>query len=262
MGFVERFGPHLPFLRRYARALTGSQESGDAYVKVSLAALAESPDELLVEGHSDRIALYRFCLVIWESTGAQLEARGVSQVAAETYDERLQALAPRPRQAFLLTAMEGFNKREAADILNTSVEEIDALIVQALAEIDRELETKVLIIEDEPIIAADLSALVEELGHAVTGNATTHKEAVDLARKVPPGLVLCDIQLADNSSGLEAAAEILEDFDVPVIFITAYPERLLTGERREPAYLISKPFQSNTVKAAISQALFFHRQEA
>lgn len=259
MGFVERFGPHLPFLRRYARALTGSQESGDAYVKVSLAALAESPDELLAEGHSDRIALYRFCHVIWQSTGAQLESREAPE-AAETYDERLQALAPRQRQAFLLTAMEGFNKREAAEILGTDLDEIDALIVQALAEIDSELETRVLIIEDEPIIAADLSALVQELGHSVTGNAATHKEAVDLARKMPPGLVLCDIQLADNSSGLDAAAEILEDFDVPVIFVTAYPERLLTGERREPAYLISKPFQSNTVKAAISQALFFHRQ--
>lgn len=115
-----------------------------------------------------------------------------------------------------------------------------------------------LIIEDEPVIAADLESLVEELGHEVTGNATTHTEAVAMARANPPGLILCDIQLADNSSGIEAAHEILEELDVPIIFITAFPERLLTGERPEPTYLIPKPFQENTVKAAIGQALFFH----
>ena len=51
--------------------------------------------------------------------------------------------------------------------------------------------------------------------------------------------------------------DILVEFQVPVIFITAFPERLLTGERPEPTFLITKPFQRSTVKAAISQALFF-----
>jgi hypothetical protein len=52
--------------------------------------------------------------------------------------------------------------------------------------------------------------------------------------------------------------DILQRYDVPVIFITAFPERLLTGERPEPTFLITKPFQPETVKAAIGQALFFH----
>ena len=73
-----------------------------------------------------------------------------------------------------------------------------------------------------------------------------------------PGLVLADIQLADGSSGIDAVKDILGRFDVPVIFITAFPERLLTGERPEPTFLITKPFQPETVKAAIGQALFFH----
>jgi len=257
MGFVERFGPHLPFLRRYARALTGNQKSGDAYVKASLTALAEAP-EALDAGMPDRVALYRFCHVIWEGTGARLEHSDTEAI----HDARLQALAPRQRQAFLLTAMEGFAASEAAQILGVSTGELDALIAEALADIENDLATRVLIIEDEPIIAADIEALVSDLGHSVTGNATTHREAVAMARKDPPGLVLCDIQLADDSSGLEAADEILEEFDVPVIFITAFPERLLTGERREPAYLITKPFQPNAVKAAIAQALFFHNGRA
>lgn len=253
MSFVQKFAPHLAFLRRYARALTGSQASGDAYVRASLAALSSAPDALDVS-LPDRIALYRFCHVIWDSTGAKLER----DAAERAPDEKLQALPPRQRQAFLLTEMEGFTHQEAAHILGTNTQNVTALVNTALKEIDAILATNVLIIEDEPIIAADLEDLVEDLGHSVTGNATTHKEAVEMARQSPPGLVLCDIQLADDSSGLEAAEAILSDFDVPVIFITAYPERLLTGERKEPTYLITKPFQSSAVKAAVGQALFFH----
>ena len=258
MSFVQQLGPHLPFLRRYARALTGSQTSGDAYIKASLAALASDP-ELFSEDISPRVALYQFFHAIWAQTGAQLES---SHIAAEVADARLQALAPLHRQAFLLTALEGFTRPETARILDATEEDVAELISRTHAEIESELRTDVLIIEDEPVIAADLESLVTELGHSVTGNATTHKQAVEMARKHPPGLVLCDIQLADNSSGIDAANEILREFDVPIIFITAFPERLLTGERPEPTYLISKPFQEITVKAAIGQALFFHPKKA
>ena len=239
MSLIAQYGPHLPFLRRYARALTGSQESGDAYIRACLEALSEDPS-LLIEGTSPRAALYRFFHAIWSTTGAKL--------------------APIQRQAFLLTTLEGFSRKEASEILNKSAAEIDQLIDAAHREIEQELSTSVLIIEDEPIIAADLANLVEDLGHTFAGNAATRKHAVELARKVKPGLILCDVQLADNSSGIDAVQDILADFDLPVIFITAFPERLLTGERPEPTYLITKPFQDDTVKAAISQALFFHAQ--
>lgn len=254
MSLVEQFGPHLPFLRRYARALTGSQESGDSYIRASLTALAEDPSQVTSE-LPPRQALYRFFHVIWGTTGARLEGAPGS---ASSPEQRLQALAPVERQAFLLTALEGFQISEAATILGKTVQQVEELIAKAHADIEATLSTKVLIIEDEPVIAADLESLVEELGHEVTGNATTHTEAVAMARANPPGLILCDIQLADNSSGIDAAHEILAEMDVPIIFITAFPERLLTGERPEPTYLIPKPFQENTVKAAIGQALFFH----
>ncbi|MAK62242.1 MAG: response regulator [Ponticaulis sp.] len=260
MSFVEQIGPHLPFLRRYARALTGSQSSGDSYIRASLAALAEAPDQFDDE-LSPRLALYQFFHAIWSQTGAELEGGEIAPTI-DPADKRLQALAPLHRQAFLLTSLEGFTLSEAAIVLNTSNDEVTSLINLAQKEVESELRTKVLIIEDEPIIAADIEQIVEELGHEVTGNATTRDEAVQMASDNPPGLVLCDIQLADNSSGIDAAHDILEKFDVPVIFITAFPERLLTGERPEPTYLISKPFQESTVKAAIGQALFFHPSKA
>jgi len=167
-------------------------------------------------------------------------------------------ISPRSRQAFLLTALEGFTPSETAQILGSDVPSVESLISEAQSDIDAELATDVLIIEDEAIISADIENLVKDLGHRVTATATTHDEAVDAVSRHKPGLVLADIQLADGSSGIDAVKDILKAIDVPVIFITAFPERLLTGERPEPTFLITKPFQPETVKAAISQALFFH----
>jgi DNA-directed RNA polymerase specialized sigma24 family protein len=258
LSLLTKLAPHLPYVRRYARALTGDQTAGDQYVRVALEALA-SGDKSLDADMSPRVALYHVFHAIWCVTGAQLEAP--PEDASSSPDAarlRLMRIAPRSRQAFLLTAVEGFTPSEAAQILGTDFADVEALIGEAQREIDAELATDVLIIEDEPVIAADIEALVRELGHRVSGLAATRGEARASVAKSTPGLVLADIQLADGSSGVDAVKDILAQLDVPVIFITAFPERLLTGERPEPTFLITKPFQPETVKAAIGQALFFH----
>ena len=254
MSLLARLAPHLPYVRRYARALTGDQGTGDNYVRVALEALAAGERQLPAD-MTPRVALYHVFHTIWSSTGAQLEGG-----AAEGDDaaRRLLRISPQSRQAFLLTALEGFTPSEAAQILAVDPRTVERLISEAQSDIDAELATDVLIIEDEAIISADIESLVKELGHRVTAAATTHDEAIDAVARHKPGLVLADIQLADGSSGIDAVKDILKKFDVPVIFITAFPERLLTGERPEPTFLITKPFQPETVKAAISQALFFH----
>ncbi len=258
MGLLDRLAPHLPYVRRYARALTGDQSAGDAYVRASLEALAAGEASLPPQ-LTPRVALYRVFHTIWSGTGAKLQG-GEAHADLETDDaaQRLMRIPPRSRQAFLLTALEGFNTSEAGQILDASTDEVDKLIKTAQAEIDAELATQVLIIEDEPVIASDIEALVKELGHEVLEVAATRTEALEAIGRNKPGLVLADIQLADGSSGIDAVKDILSRFDVPVIFITAFPERLLTGERPEPTFLITKPFQPETVKAAIGQALFFH----
>ena len=256
MSLLARLAPHLPYVRRYARALTGDQTTGDQYVRVALEALAAG-DRVLEEGLTPRVALYHVFHAIWLSSGAQLETPR-DESAGDDASRRLMRIAPRSRQAFLLTALEGFTPSETAQILGVDFADIEQLIAQAQAEIDAELATDVLIIEDEPVIAADIEALVTEIGHTVVDIAATRTEAVDAVARKSPGLVLADIQLADGSSGIDAVKDILANLDVPVIFITAFPERLLTGERPEPTFLITKPFQPETVKAAIGQALFFH----
>lgn len=257
MSAAQTIAPYLPFLRRYARALTGSQSSGDAYVAASLEALIEDPT-ILEASASPRVALYRLFSKIWNSVvvNGGLDADDKAMPA----EQRLGQITPRPRQAFLLVALEGFSEADAAQVLDVDIPTLRQLVEESGRELAAEIATDVLIIEDEPFIAMDLEGLVESLGHKVLGVARTHSEAVTLAKAKRPGLILADIQLADGSSGLDAVNELLRSFEVPVIFITAYPERFLTGERPEPAFLIAKPFQPATVSAVVSQALFFERK--
>lgn len=242
----------LPRLRRYARALTGNQESGDAYVTATLEALAEDPSSLSA-ADDITVALFTAFTKIWNS----IELNASS--AATPTDRHIVAMTPLPRQAFLLIALEDFPESAAAAILGVTAPELHRLIETSGRELAAEIASDVLIIEDEPLIAMDLESLVESLGHRVTGIARTQREAVTLANAERPGLILADIRLADMSSGLDAVNELLQSIEVPVIFITAYPEQLLTGERPEPAFLIAKPFRPATVSAVISQALFFGR---
>jgi DNA-binding NtrC family response regulator len=159
-----------------------------------------------------------------------------------------------------LRAMEGFTLAETAAILAVSEREVERLLAQAGVEISEQVAARALIIEDEPLISLDLENILRELGHYVVASAPTRDKAIAAARRETPGLVLADIQLADGSSGLDAVNQMLESFSVPIIFITGHPERLLTGERPEPAFLIVKPYQPDTVKAIVSQALFFDQR--
>ena len=247
---------HLPLLRRYARALTGSQTSGDAYVAAMLEALLQDPS-LLEEKQGARTGLFRLFTKIWNSVSVNENADAPAGQAVS--EQRLSNITPLARQAFLLLSLEGFSEEEVAHILEKDVTEVRALTDTAGRELASEIATDVLIIEDETFIAMDLESLVKNLGHNVIGVARTHTDAIALAKTKRPGLILADIQLADGSSGLEAVNELLKTFEVPVVFITAYPERFLTGERPEPAFLISKPFQPAMVSAVASQALFFQR---
>jgi CheY-like chemotaxis protein/DNA-directed RNA polymerase specialized sigma24 family protein len=255
MSIRDALTPHLPYLRRYGRALTGSQERGDAAVRATLAALS-SGEIKLDDGVPPRVGLYKAFQQAWSKT-----EDGAADIDAKTRpDGLLKALSGAKRAAVLLTSVEAFSLEEAAHILGQTPEEVERTILEAQEVIDRLLASRVLIIEDEPIIALDLESLLVELGHKVVAKATTRDEAVAMARAERPGLVLADINLGEGGSGIDAVAEILSSFDIPVIFVTAYPEKLLTGERPEPAYLIAKPFLPETIQATVGQALFFHPQ--
>jgi DNA-directed RNA polymerase specialized sigma24 family protein len=247
---------HVPYLRRYARALTGNLASGDSYVAATLEALVREPDLMDTVTHL-RVALFQMFSRIWNSIEVNGTAdRVVNLVPAE---RRLGQIAAMPRQAFLLVSVEGFSEEDAAAILDVDRQTLQDIIEESGRELAAQIATDILIIEDEAVIALDLENLVENLGHRSIGVARTRSEAIAMARTRRPGLILADIQLADGSSGLDAVNDMLNSFEVPVIFVTAYPERFLSGERPEPAFLVSKPYRQSTVSALVSQALFFER---
>jgi DNA-directed RNA polymerase specialized sigma24 family protein len=259
MSLSAAIAPHLPYLRRFSRAVSGSQASGDAMVAAMLEALIADTG-MFPKASSDRIALYQIFARLFTSVNVRIPESPPETPWERSAQANLGALAPRPRQAFLLVAVEGFSEAEAAEVLQVGENEFAGLIQEASNEISRQVATDVLIIEDEPLIAMDIEEMVESLGHRVVGTARTHAEATRLFAQKRPKMVLADIQLADGSSGIDAVNEILTMTPVPVIFITAFPERLLTGERPEPTFLVTKPFNPDMVKALISQALFFDRQ--
>lgn len=259
MSMAQQVAQYVPYLRRYARALCGTQQAGDAYVSATLEALVAEPGLLQDSSENMKVALYAIFSRYWNSVTANTEEGEAPAQMQGAPHPSLEVITPLPRQAFLLTSMEGFSPQDAAQILQTSVNDLNALVTEAGREMGAHISTDVLIIEDEPLIAIDLESLVEGLGHTVTAVARTHREALDAVKSRKPGLILADIQLADGSSGLDAVNDLLADLDVPVIFITAYPERLLTGERPEPAFLLTKPYNPTMLSAIISQALFFEQ---
>ena len=258
MSLADKLRPHLPCLRRYARAVSGSQSSGDSFVNATLEAIVADPSTIS-GGENVRVQLYKAFCRIWESANLEVE-----RDEGDPVQHHLRRIPPLSRQILLLTSLEGFSTDEVAEIVDVGTNSINGLLEDAILEIDNELRSDVLIIEDEALISMELEQIVTGLGHKVCGTATTHKGALAAVEKSKPNLVLADIQLADGSSGIDAVKDILDQMTVPVIFITAFPERLLTGERPEPTFLITKPFQPNAIRAAISQALFFtpSRQDA
>lgn len=252
-------GANLPYLRRYARALTGGQEAGDHQAAATLEAILTETVPLAMD-QDTKCALFRAFHQVWTQAGAPIG----------TADDRLSAraqghmagLTPLSREALLLSTIEGFSAEDIAKILQIPPAEVSKLIDTAVTEMAGSIRGRVLVIEDEPIIAMDIRAIVSDMGHTVTSIARTRAEAVAAAANEHPDLVLADIQLADNSSGIDAVTDILEALgELPVVFITAFPERLLTGERPEPAFLITKPYSEEQVQSAVSQAMFFASTE-
>ncbi len=259
VGLSAEIGRNLPYLRRYGRALTGSQSSGDRFAAITLEAILEDLSAMTVASEP-KVALFRAFHRVWASAGAPI-GEPDSPLSARAQGHMLR-LTPNSREALLLNVIEGFTQEQIAAIMDLDTDEVANFIEIAVQEMDASIAGAVLVIEDEAIIALDIVDIVRGVGHRVTGTARTHVEAVALAQNDRPDLILADIQLADKSSGIEAVNEILAEFpDTPVIFITAFPERLLTGDRPEPAFLITKPFTEDQLRSAVGQAMFFASTE-
>ena len=243
----------LPFLRRYARAVTGSQKRGDEWVRLCAEVALQQP-ELIAKAEDTKLGVFTLFHRLRQPFGS-LEEGAIDNSVSGRLKESLTDMAPLQRQVLLLTVLEGFTVQDAARILDIDPEIAERSLEEARRELQRVAAVRVLVIEDEAVIALDVADIVRNAGHQVVGIAATEKTAIELAKQHSPHLVLADVQLRGTDSGITAVKEIMQAMTVPVIFVTGYPERLLTGTQVEPAFVISKPFDPDLLRAAIAQAL-------
>lgn len=251
---ADEIEPLIPYLRRYARALTGEQEVADNLAYDALKAI-QSDRSRVDRNYPVKLSLYRAFHQVWS------QPNHIDRTA-KAPPNTVPSLEANSRETLLLATLEGFDRVEIGFILSVSSAVVADLLRQAARDMQSGGTGKVLIVEDDAIIATDLRKILEERGHEVLAVARTLDEAVKVAHVKPPELILADIQLADGSSGIDAVREIMSQFgQLPIIFVTAFPERLLTGQRPEPAFLITKPYRDEQVASAVSQAMFFSSTE-
>ena len=246
---------HVPYLRRHARLLTGSQELGDEFVRLCLELVVAEPEWL--EGDNLRVQLFRAFHAAWtrvHETIADESAMGEVELV-ERVRQGLAGLPSAERRTLALIVVEEFTYEDTAYILGMTVDQVRRSVAKARSELLSRVSVSVLIIEDEQIVASDIARIVEDMGHRVAGMAAHQAQSVSLAEELKPGLVLADIRLEDDGDGIAAAQRILEAYEVPIVFVTGYPERLLTGGGLEPAFVVAKPFDSEALKVTIAHAL-------
>jgi RNA polymerase sigma factor (sigma-70 family) len=245
----------VPYLRRHARLLTGSQEVGDEYVRICLEMVIAEPHHL---ANGDlKVQLFRAFHAVWRVVTTTInDTSPLERVdLSERLEQGLTALPPLERRVLLLAVVEKFTHPEIAHILDLDEAEVGERLARARRDLHEQVSVSVLIIEDETLIAMELSRIMQDMGHTVAGVASREATALEQAEQSSPGLVLCDIKLLDEDNGIAAAQRILQRFDVPVVFVTAFSEMLLTGGRLEPAFVVSKPFDEETLKVTVAQAL-------
>ena len=234
-------------LRRFVGIFTGNHRFANLCVVRLIDEVAAEPGVVSLAS-TPRIGLFRLLLCILNEFSE----------AAAFVDNGRDILCPDylVRQAYLLSAIEGFSPKDIAEILDLTVECVDQMSAQFAQTELTAPQAQILVIEDEPLIAWQIERLVDQLGHRILGVATTRKQAAKFLRNVEPDILLADVQLADGSTGIDTVADILAHINVPAIFVTADPDRLNSGQLVEPLFVVAKPFIPVTLKAVISHALF------
>lgn len=251
---IDRRGidPHLARLRRYARAMAGNQSSGDAYVSALLEIVQAEP-AILQTMSTPALGLFKLLSQLVAAT-CQTEKMGGPADLWQAF--KLDTLPERIRQALLLVSVERFTVSETAEIMGVEAVEVEALIDAAGQSLDSFGGAEVMIVESEPLIAMNIEQIVKDLGLRVSSMPPTHAQAVTLLHRGRPDLIV-----ADGGCHRGTVDELYIGSFPPVVFISAFPEMLLTGIRPEPVFLARKPFDPPEIKALIYQALFFATAE-
>ena len=264
-------------LCRYARAATGSTTLAEQVVESALRHMLEASPEAgdqpprlrLFQAVQDQLAQLP-PLPVADDDMAELAATLAGDVrapappagAANGFTEawlrrRLWRLPPLRRETLLLYHLAGFDLASVAAIVHRSVPVVEAMLRASWKELSPPGQADILIIEDEALIALDLSMLMRDLGHRVRGIAADRAEAEALLKQGMPDLILSDLRLGLRpDEGRQIVAALGEETAVPVVYVTACPEDVAReAEEGKPVFVVSKPFCSLRLSMAVCDAL-------
>lgn len=246
------FLPVSSSLRQFARAVTADRLAGDELAD----AVARDANRAVQDGEPPltRAALFRRFVEAWrEIVNRNTAPRPFSNAALV---RGLGAAPDEPRMVLLLTDICGFTRNEVETILAPLSKAYDTLLAEGRS-IVRSVRrgANALVVEDEPLIAADLKDVLEDMGVAVIGMARTAEQAAREVIRKTPDIVLADYNLDGRKTGVDAVTAFQEQHSCPVIFITGYPDEVLKGEDVEPDFVIVKPYRPEAVQAAVAHCL-------
>lgn len=241
--------PPLGVLRQFSRAVFADRLIGDELMRITMARVDVDPNSSS-SSVTDLVAAF---VHSWRLMTKDPD------VAPPLFSDAslVRALPPPPgdgRLVVLLVDVLGFTPAEAARIVGVSGD-VGAQLRQARDELVVTGAPTALVIEDEPLIAADLRSIITRIGLTVEGEARSAAEAVKLAETTRPDIILADYNLDGRATGIDAVLQIQQNQDVPVVFITGYPDRVLQGDDIEPDFVISKPYTPDNVRAAVVHCL-------
>lgn len=248
---------HLPFLRRYARALTGSSERGDDLVSRAAAEALGDPEAYGLK-ESDRGPLYRLLNRLFDEDGLDPSP----PEGGHAMEAALHLLPEAERRLFLLVSLEEMSMADAAEIVGIPLTTARDMMTDAQEALREALIASIMIVEDDAIIAFDLAETVRDMGHRVCGTATTMEAALATARSCEPTLALMDLRLAHGDSGITTALTLRRSSELPIIFVTAFGDELARQGLEHLGPVIRKPFTREQIERAITQAVFAPSREA
>lgn len=256
MDKTESLGTRIVFLpvsasiRQFARAVTADRMAGDELANAVMAEAGRSERPTGVT----RAELFREFITKWREMAD-------SKAAPKPFSnsEYVRSLGPLPdqsRMVLLLSDVCGLSQRDVEYVLAPLSKPYEVLLEEGHAFVKaKHKESTALIVEDEPLIAADLKEVLESIGVKVVGQARTASQGSREALKKKPDVVLADYNLDGQKTGVDAVLAFQDEHDCPIIFITGYPDDVLKGDDVEPDFVIVKPYRPEAVQAAVAHCL-------
>lgn len=236
-------------LRSFCRLLLSERLFGDEFVEAAFGGVSR-----LTENSSrERIEAFRHLLDTWRGLA------GRDRQPQPFSDAALMASAGNPpsdiQAALLMSDVLGLRHAEIEAILAPQPKSVMELVVAGRSQLAGSAAGRVVILEDELIIALDLKSIVEGLGASVAGMAPTAAEGLRLVDGHRPDAILVDYLLRGGETGIDLVNQAREVHDCTTIFVTAFPEKVLQGTEDEPDVVLRKPYTSEGIRAAVAQAL-------